>query len=373
VQHILAFLNDIGRAAIVLHPGAAERGSGSRNRNKEKQIRKWFVEQDLIEAVVYLPENLFYNTPSPGILLLLNKNKPEGHRNKLFLINASEVWEKGDPKSFIPAAGIERITAAFSAWREEAAFAKVVTCQEVASEDYNISPPHYIHIGAVSRHRSPQELADELGSLTDDSVGTMSGIARAGHHWKIVPFPDCLIDHAVGRSNQINTSGIRPTGRFPVVDQGQAFIAGYTDEQDKVVRDGLPYVIFGDHTRCFKYVDFPFVLGADGTKVLKPDPARFDPKFFYFAMRSLRIPNRGYNRHYTLLKEQSVPCPAPDEQVAIAGLLSELESAEAEQRARMELFDQLLKSTLEELLSGRMRVELDASQRARRSTGAKGQ
>lgn len=104
-QHILASLNKDGRAAIVLDTGAASRGSGNANRNKEKSVRQWFVEQDLIEGVIYLPENLFYNTSAPGILLFLNRAKAKDRRNKLFFINASQVVEKGDPKNFIPSDG----------------------------------------------------------------------------------------------------------------------------------------------------------------------------------------------------------------------------------------------------------------------------
>ena len=113
VQHILASLNDSGRAAIVLDTGAASRGSGSSNTTKEKQVRQWFVDNDLIEGVVYLPENLFYNTTAPGIILFLNKNKPAALKNKLILLNANRDFEKGDPKNYIPNAAIERIVEAY--------------------------------------------------------------------------------------------------------------------------------------------------------------------------------------------------------------------------------------------------------------------
>jgi len=101
VQHILASLNDNGRAAIVLDTGAASRGSGSANTSKEKQVRQWFVDNDLIEGVIYLPENLFYNTSAPGIILFLNKNKPDERKSKVFLINANREFAKGDPKNYI--------------------------------------------------------------------------------------------------------------------------------------------------------------------------------------------------------------------------------------------------------------------------------
>jgi len=99
VQHMHASLNATGRAAIVLDTGAASRGSGNAGTNKEKTIRQWFVDNDLIESVLYLPENLFYNTSAPGIVLFLNKSKPDVQQGKVLLVNASQIFEKGDPKT----------------------------------------------------------------------------------------------------------------------------------------------------------------------------------------------------------------------------------------------------------------------------------
>lgn len=169
-QHILASLNNTGRAAIVLDTGATSRGSGNANKNKEKSVRQWFVEQDLIEGVIYLPENLFYNTSAPGILLFLNKAKPKDRKDKLFLVNASQVVEKGDPKNFIPRAGIERIATAFKAWQEEEKFAKVITRKQVAKEDYNISPSRYIHVADARKHRSIAEILGELEVLDNEAA-----------------------------------------------------------------------------------------------------------------------------------------------------------------------------------------------------------
>ena len=164
-QHILASLNGNGRAAVVLDTGAASRGSGNANKNKEKSVRQWFLQQDLIEGVIYLPEDLFYNTPSPGILLFLNKNKPKDRRGKVLLINASQVVEKGDPKNFIPPAGVERIATAFKAWQEEQKFAKIVTHEQVTKEDYNISPSRYINVADAETHRPIAQILAELEAL----------------------------------------------------------------------------------------------------------------------------------------------------------------------------------------------------------------
>jgi len=177
-QHMLASLNGNGRAAIVLDTGAASRGSGNANKNKEKTVRQWFVEQDLVEGVIYLPENLFYNTSAPGILLFLNRNKPKERRGKLFLVNASQVVEKGDPKNFIPAAGIERIVTAFVTWQEEEKFAKVVTREQVAKEDYNISPSRYIHVADAETHRPIAEILEELEALDAEAAEANAALRR---------------------------------------------------------------------------------------------------------------------------------------------------------------------------------------------------
>lgn len=170
VQHIAASLNRTGRAAIVLDTGAASRGSGNAGTSKEKDVRKWFVEQDWIEGVIYLPENLFYNTNAPGILLFLNRGKSKVQKDKLFLINASQVFEKGDPKNFIPEIGIERIARTFVEWREEEKFSQIVDREEIRKNDYNISPSRYIHTATVDDCRPIKEIMEELFKLEEEAA-----------------------------------------------------------------------------------------------------------------------------------------------------------------------------------------------------------
>jgi type I restriction enzyme M protein len=172
VQHIFASLNDTGHAAIVLDTGAASRGSGNANTNKEKDVRRWFVEQDLIEGVIYLPENLFYNTTAPGIILVLNRAKPKERKEKLFLLNAATEFAKGDPKNYIPEDAIMRIADTFKAWREVENYSRIVTREELAKNDFNISPSRYIHTGAGEEYRPLAEIAQELRDLEDEAIAT---------------------------------------------------------------------------------------------------------------------------------------------------------------------------------------------------------
>jgi len=170
MQHILASLTDKGRAAVVFDTGAASRGSGNANTNKEKEVRKWFVDNDYIEGVLYLPENLFYNTSAPGIILFLNKAKPKERKDKLFLVNASKEFAKGDPKNYITDEGVEKIASAFLKWEEIEKFSRIVSKDEIVKNDYNISPSRYIHVSEDEEYRPIGEIWEEIKELEEDSI-----------------------------------------------------------------------------------------------------------------------------------------------------------------------------------------------------------
>jgi len=169
VQMILASLKPQGRAAVVLDTGAASRGSGNANTNKEKEVRRWFVEHDLIEGVIYLPENLFYNTTAPGIILVLDKAKPKERQGKLFLLNATNEFTKGDPKNYLADDAIMRIADTFSAWKEVEKYSRIVSREEIAKSDFNISPSRYIHTGEGEEYRPITEIVEELDDLTEEA------------------------------------------------------------------------------------------------------------------------------------------------------------------------------------------------------------
>lgn len=165
MQHILASLRSGGRAAVVLDTGAASRGSGNANSNKEKDIRRWFVEKDYIEGVIFLPENLFYNTTAAGLIIILNKAKPAERRGKLFLINASREYVQGRPKNYISDAAIAHVSEAFNEWRESERYSRIVDLEEIKKNDFNISPSRYVHTADAEELRTLKEIAEELDEL----------------------------------------------------------------------------------------------------------------------------------------------------------------------------------------------------------------
>ena len=174
--------------------------------------------------------------------------------------------------------------------------------------------------------------------------------------WQTCAVRDSFVKGKVGRQNQIPAKDIADVGQYPVVDQGQDFIAGYCDDVSKLITLDLPFIIFGDHTRCFKYVDFPFVLGADGTKILMPNKEFYYPKFYYYALLALEIPSRGYNRHFKSLKEQSLPLPRLSEQKKIAHILSTVQRAIEAQERIIQITTELLKSMLHQLMTAQISV-----------------
>ena len=172
VQHIHASLNDKGRAAVVLDTGAVSRGSGNAGVNKEKTVRQWFVDHDLIDSVLYLPENLFYNTTAPGIVLFLDKAKPKARQGKVLLVNASQIFEKGNPKNFIPPEGIAHIADTLIRWKEADKLSRIVAHAELKKNDYNISPSRYIHTSDAETYRPIAEIVEELESIEGEARKT---------------------------------------------------------------------------------------------------------------------------------------------------------------------------------------------------------
>ena len=162
LQHIAASLNDTGRAAVVLDTGAVSRGSGSKGSSKEKTIRQAFVESDLIEAVIQLPDNLFYNTTAPGIILVLNRDKPATRKRQLLVINASSFFTKEKPKNVLTAVGIRSISEVFHEWDIRNKLSRVVTLDEIRGADYNISPPLFVEVNDKVHHRPIEDILHDL-------------------------------------------------------------------------------------------------------------------------------------------------------------------------------------------------------------------
>jgi len=142
IQHMFASLADTGKMAVVLDTGAVTRGSGNRGSSKERDIRKAFVDEDLVEAVFLLPDNIFYNTSAAGIILVINRNKK--HCRQINLVNGSRHYSKGRPKNYLGEEHISALSDAYSSWKTLDGLSVVVDIADVVNNDYNLSPSRYV-------------------------------------------------------------------------------------------------------------------------------------------------------------------------------------------------------------------------------------
>ena len=178
LQHTLACLNERGRAAVVLDTGAVTRGSGSRHEDRERAIRKWFVDRDLIDGVILLPDNLFYNTSAAGVIVVLSKRKPPARKDRIVLLNASRRVRKGRPKNFIPAEDIHPLADAFTKGEPVAGEIAVITREQAADADYNLSPARWVSQTDASAQRPIKEVLAELRSLDAEARELDESLAR---------------------------------------------------------------------------------------------------------------------------------------------------------------------------------------------------
>ena len=147
---------------------------------------------------------------------------------------------------------------------------------------------------------------------------------------------------------KLKTSDYKECGKYPIIDQGQETIAGYTDAEDGVFKE-VPVIIFGDHTRVIKYVDKPFFLGADGVKVLRSKYLDANYRYLFYALLNLKIPNTGYNRHFKWLKEAKIQYPTLKQQEKVVGILDKIEEVIAARNKQLNALDELIQARFVEM------------------------
>ncbi|MBZ7357568.1 restriction endonuclease subunit S, partial [Klebsiella michiganensis] len=163
---------------------------------------------------------------------------------------------------------------------------------------------------------------------------------------------DCF-DQISTTNSKVKSKDCLPDGLYPVIDQGQNYISGYINDESKVIKVDSPICIFGDHTRIVKWVTHDFVPGADGTKLLQPK-AFIHPRYAYYSLRILNIPDKGYSRHFKYFKELEINLPGRLEQKIIAEKLDTLLAQVDSTKARLEQIPQILKRFRQAVLATAM-------------------
>ncbi len=173
--------------------------------------------------------------------------------------------------------------------------------------------------------------------------------------WEVKPFGDVLV-RLNAKTHQIQTSDYQATGKYPVVDQGKEQVTAFSDAEEKCLRcpDG-GVIVFGDHTCFVKFIDFDFLVGADGTQILLGKAGQ-NTRFHAFELQYRGVVPTGYNRHFKFIREREFVAPPLPEQTAIAAVLADMDAELAALVARRDKTRHLKQAMMQELLTGKTRL-----------------
>lgn len=399
LQHTLACLSDNGRAAIILDTGAITRGSGSKNDDKERAIRKWFVDRDLIDGVILLPDNLFYNTTAAGIIIVLNKRKPASRKDKIVLFNASKHLKKGKPKNYIPEEDIRPLSAAYLKGEPVEGEIAVITRQQTEEADYNLSPSRWVGQSGDDAHRPIKEIMAELTNLdvlihkADAALGVYSKNKCHSDNNTETPLPHAawetdsignLFDIGAGktmsaaaRNGAQKTPFLRTSNVFwDEIDLTEVDEMAMSDQEiaEKNLLPGDLLVCEGGEigrAAVWKGEASPmsFQNHLHRLRVKRRD---IEPRFYAYYLQAAftqlgiyegvgnktTIPNLSRNR----LAALDVPVPPPSEQQCIVAALAIVRTAIDLHKRKKAVLEELFRSLLYKLMTGEIRVtDLDLS------------
>ncbi len=272
------------------------------------KLRKMLVDENYLYAVVSLPAGVF--KPYSGVktsILFIDKVLASKTNNILFVKINSDGYDLGAQRRPIDKNDLPESLKIILDYKkdilnekeyyleeEKKATVNIVLKDKIReSRDFNLKGNRYLSIDDHKLQKWPRKIITEL--LTD-----------------------------VKYTNKIQKNQFLEAGKFPIIDQSNNFIAGYWNNKNDVFEIEKPVIVFGDHTRVIKYIDFNFVLGADGVKILDTTK-NIIPKFLYYLLRNIELKNLGYSRHFKELKLLQIPLPPLEMQQDIINELNEYE------------------------------------------------
>lgn len=277
VDYIAEHLNPTGKAGIIVPEGIVFQSA-----NAYKSLRKYLVEDGFLYAVISLPAGVF--NPYSGVktsILLMDKTLAKQKDEILFVKINNDGYGLGAQRREVNGSDIPEVIKIVKDYQNgkdvsDNTLVTIASKKDIAEQDYILVGERYKEAVVVNSDYPMVEIEKLINN---------------------VKYPEKLLK-----------SEFLDKGQYPIIDQSEHYIAGYSNNPDLVFNINKPVVCFGDHTRALKYVDFNFVLGADGVKILEPID-EVNTKYLYYCLLNVEIQSLGYSRHFKVLKEIRIPLP----------------------------------------------------------------
>jgi type I restriction enzyme S subunit len=208
------------------------------------------------------------------------------------------------------------------------------------------------------------ELRQKAINETKDLFNSVLNKIFKDEEFKLVKVEDALNNKAKFKIGKLKSSDYLKEGACPIIDQGQKFIAGYHNDESLLYGGQLPIIALGDHTLNIKYIDFRFIQGADGLKILIPNKNIVYEKYLYYSLEFFKPKVKKYSRHYKIIKNLLIPIPYKDgkpdlqKQKEIAEYLenihNKIKKLEELQEKQLNLFKELKESILNKAFKGEL-------------------
>ena len=209
-----------------------------------------------------------------------------------------------------------------------------------------------------------QKAINETKELFNAVLNKVFKEAEEGEGWKWVKVEDVLNKKAKFKIGKVKSKDYLKEGKYPIIDQGKNFIAGYHDDENLLYDGELPVIALGDHTLNIKYINFRFIQGADGLKILIPNKNIIYGKYLYHSLEFFKPKVKKYSRHYKIVKNLLIPIPYKDnkpdvekqKQIAnrLDNLSEKIKQLEQLQEKQLNLFKELKESILNKAFKGEL-------------------